>query len=717
MEALMQPDIPAAELGRHIAAVRERAGFKQVELAKKVTWSPAVLSRVESGERPLAAEELDMLLSGIGTEDADQLRRALQRQWRILPRPPLDHPDQEELWKAEQVAVELVARREDPSIRQVVERRLSGLLAELEATAALLLEREYRIAFMGQIGVGKSTAICRLTKLEVADEKGGPPSPVLEAGAGGITICEVHLRPGPGYGLIIEPRTDEEVRADVLDFAEYLTDAGGGDDDIPREQQGISKEIERAIRNMSGLGVRREKRPDGKFDRRDQAKELAAAVPNVRQLVVEILARMELHRRDRRDIWFDLTTGQNPLAWLKETFEKVNNGRHPEFTLPRRIEVVVPFPLVSGTDVSIRMIDSKGIDRTAARADLEAHLDDMHTLAVLCSSFNNAPSAEGRLVLERARGAGVRTLSTRAALLALPRNGEALAVKDDETGMRVESTEEGYELKAEQVALSLQPLGLADIPVAFFNAYEDSPDSLHRLLLERVRVMRDAFRNRLRAIAADAASLLENFEREQVQEVIRHAGTMLHTWIEQNRAVPQLPSHVQDSLMDEISRTYASTIRASVRREGEWVNLSYSHHLGYGSRRLAALALEPAVNGFAQICRTLQANPDYVEAASLIAQADRTLSNAYEELLRKVQLLGQTAFRQELKNDIAFWVECDSEWGQGPGYRNRIADRNNRWFSQERAQELETQLWSIIDKEWRDVLGGVGLLFEDDREE
>lgn len=68
------------------------------------------------------------------------------------------------------------------------------------------------------------------------------------------------------------------------------------------------------------------------------------------------------------------------------------------------------------------------------------------------------------------------------------------------------------------------------------------------------------------------------------------------------------------------------------------MNLSYSHHLGYGSRRLAALALEPAVNGFGQMCRTLQANPDYVESANLIAQADRMLSDSYEELLRKVQL-------------------------------------------------------------------------------
>ena len=244
----MHVAVPAAELGRHIAALREKAGFKQVELAKRVTWSPAVLSRVESGERPLAAEELDLLLAGIGTEEADQLRRALQRQWRILPRPPLDHPDQEELWRAEQVAVELVARREDPGFAKSWSAGCPACIGELEATAALLLAREYRIAFMGQIGVGKSTAICRLTKLEVTDEEGGPPSPVLEAGAGGITICEVHLRAGPGYGLLIEPRTDDEVRADVLDSAEYLTDSGVSADDIPRDQQGISKEIERAIR-------------------------------------------------------------------------------------------------------------------------------------------------------------------------------------------------------------------------------------------------------------------------------------------------------------------------------------------------------------------------------------------------------------------------------------------------------------------------------------
>ena len=72
------------ELGRHLANVRERAGIKQAELARRVTWSPAVLSRIESGERGVAAEELDQLLEAIATPDAQKLRAALDREWTVL---------------------------------------------------------------------------------------------------------------------------------------------------------------------------------------------------------------------------------------------------------------------------------------------------------------------------------------------------------------------------------------------------------------------------------------------------------------------------------------------------------------------------------------------------------------------------------------------------------------------------------------------------------
>ncbi|MEW6120444.1 MAG: helix-turn-helix transcriptional regulator [Pseudomonadota bacterium] len=703
------------ELGRYLMQVRERAGIKQAELARKVTWSQAVLSRVEAGDRQLAPDELQMVVQAIGTPEAQQLQELIQRDWTIIPRPPLSHPDQDVLWNAEQVAKDLAVLREQPDVRNAFERRLTAYINEIQQTASLLLKRDHQVAFIGSIGIGKSTAICRLTNLEVPGQEGSPPVPVLEAGAGGITICEVHLRTGPGYGLMIEPRSDEEIRADVTDFAEYLIkgEAGGESNQqgSDNDSQGISKEIERAIRNMSGLKIRREKAADGKVTRWDEAKELAQQQGGMRELVVEILARMELHKRDRRDVWHDSSTGKPPLNWLKDTFEEVNNGRHPDFNLPKRIEVVVPTPLLDTPDLTVRIIDTKGIDRTAARPDLEIHLDDPHTLAVLCSGFNNAPAAETRLLLERAIETGVRSLGTHSALLVLPRPNEALAVKD-ESGIRVETAEEGYELKGEQVAMSLQPLGLIDYSIGFFNAHQDDSGQVRKFLSGRIVKTRQVFRSRLHEITSNARTLLLNHEQEQVQEVIRHAATMLRSWAKQNATPRPLVAHVQDSLMGQLAKAYASTIRAAVRREGEWSNLSYSHHLGFGARRLAVLSLGKTVEGLSELCKTMIGNPEYQEAQDLINQAERVLLAAYDELLRKVQLMGQTSFRDALKLDAALWLKCENEWGQGPGYRDRVTHHNEEWFMAEPRQDLENELMALIQREWKAALDKLTALFD-----
>ena len=682
----------------------------------RVTWSSAVLSRIENGERELGHEELEAILDAIGTPAAAELRIALRRRWQVLPRPTLDHPDQDVLWSAEDAAQRLLDLRSQPEVGQAFGRRLSEYVQELKGTAALLLKRDHQIAFIGSIGIGKSTAICRVAGLEVTVPDSPQLAPVLEAGAGGVTICEVHLHQGPGYGILIEPRQAEEIRADVTDFAEHLmgnrvsaTEVQLGADG---DSQGISKEIERAIRNLSGLRVRREKGHDGKTVRRDEAKELTKAYPSVRELVVEVLSRMQLHRRDRRDVWYDASTGKQPLVWLKDTFERVNNGRHPEFTLPKRIEVFVPDRLLDVDGLSVRFIDTKGIDRTAARADLEGHLDDPHTLAVLCSGFNNAPAAETRLLLERARDAGVTGLIEKASLLVLPRPNEALAVKDDESGARVETVEEGYDIKGEQVTMNLQPLGLGDFVVDFFNAYQDDPVRLRSYLVRRLSHARKTFRARLVETVRSADTLLQHHKEEQVTAVLRHAATMLQTWVSQNRKMKPPQTHVQDSLLGQIAVLHASTVSASVRRYGDWYNLNYVHHLGYGARQMAVLSLRRSVEGLAELCATLAANPEYAAAKNLIFQVNRVLQSAYEDLLRKVQLRSQTSFRDALKFDTGFWAQCRDEWGKGTGYKDRVAGYNRTWFSAQGRLDLETEFLALIQREWNSALARIAGLLE-----
>lgn len=710
-----ESSINPVELGRHLMYVRERGGIKQGDLAKRVSLSPAVLSRIESGERSVTLQEVNDILDQLATPEAAELTKALQRTWRVLPRPPLDHADQDLLWNAEQVMVELVTLRDKPDTPHAFERRLSEYIDELKRSAALLLKRDHQIAFIGSIGIGKSTAICRMTGLEIAKDDGSP-LPVLEVGGGGITVCEVHLRRGPDYGIIIEPRTDDEIRQDVADFADHVlkgNESAENKGSVASDSQGISKEVVRALRNMANLAVKRKKGVDGKRSTViDPARTLAESFPTQRAFIVEVLTRMELHRRDRRDIWYDSASGKSQKAWLRDTFSAINNGRHSEFTLPKRIEVVVPEKLLNANDLTVRIIDTKGIDRTAARQDIEIHLDDPHTLAVLCSSFNNAPSAEARLLLERAKEAGVRGLDMNAALFVLPRPGEALAMKDDATSMPVETEEEGYELKGEQAAIALEPIGLENLAIGFYNANEDSAASAQEFLISRLHTARNSFRGRIENATKGAHALINNHGEERIRAVLRDAGDSLHTWILQNSSIPYARAHVQESLLAQIQVAYAATVQATIRRKGDWPQLDYSHHIGYGAKRLAVLTLDKSVDTFIGLCKVMAGTSRYAEAIDLISQAERVLTASYSELLRKVQLMGQASFDAALEADSVFWQDCLGEWGRGSGYKDRVAEHNQEWFGDEARRTLEEELKSLIECEWKNALQNVADLLE-----
>lgn len=699
----------AVEIGRYLALVRERANITQTDLAGRVTMSKPVLSRIEAGERALAPEELQSLLKAIGTNEAAALLESLQRRWLVLPRPPLDHKDQDLLWEAECVAQALAEFRTRPDVRSSFDKRLMEYLSELEYYAKLILKREHLIAWVGAIGVGKSTAICAATGLEIANEKGAPPFPVLEAGSGGTTICEVHLSTGIEFALSIEPLSDEEIRMDVGHFADHVfsaetkgaEDSSAGDKDSP----GLTREVNNAIRNMSALASTREKTTEGKFLLRDKAKELAKQLPSSREFVVEVLARMDLHRRDRRSIRYDPSNGKAPLAWLKDIFKLINRGLHPEFTLPKRIDVIVPMSLLGSTDPVVHIVDTKGIDKSSPRADIEAHFYDPHTLTVLCSTFNDAPSAEPRQLLERAKEVAAPNLENGSALLVLPKNSEALDAKDGGGG-GVDSAEEGCLLKGHDVEVALDQLGLSKIPVEFFNARSDDPARLRNFLLERIEVTRQNFRKQLRTVSANANELLDNHEQLQVQLVIEAAGTCLRTWMMQHSKVKSSSQHVEHSLLAHIAAAHPATIRASVIREGEWPNLDYSHHLGHGARRLAVRSLSGVVNSFSDFCNVLRET--HVDAAELISQAERVMRVSYDELLRKMQLMGQTAFKDALKFDSEFWRLCAIE--SGTGYRTRIEQQNVKWFGSQPRREIEEAVFKLLNREWGQALERVNAL-------
>jgi transcriptional regulator with XRE-family HTH domain len=712
-----------AAIGQYLSTIRGRADIKQGEMARLLGWSPAVLSRIESGDRPASPEELSALLSAIDTPEARSFPERLARQWAVLPEPAFDEPDADLIWEAEQAAQSVRALAAQPDIKHFFERRLSRYEEELRDAAERLSDRRYRVVLSGAIAAGKSTAICRAEGLEVVGSK-GMPVPVLETGRGGVTLCEVHIRRGPGYGILIEPCSEDEVRRHVLDFARTLLDSLQAADDDEAAEGDInaaepSREIDRVLRNMAELPVRRfARKADGtKPPNIDEARLLAERTGEIKALAIEILARMKLHRRDRRVLWHDASTEQAPLVWLQEIFRQLNNGLHPEFSLPRRIEVVVPQAPLGEEMLSVTLIDTQGIDDVAGRADLEQHFDDAHTIVALCTKFDEAPSVHIRDLLRRAKEAGVRTLESHMAVLVLARPDDAL--KMTENGIAVQSVEEGYDLKAYQVGRKLQSFRISDRQVLFFNAVGQEPEDLRAFLRGRMAEVRARHRETLREIVAGANALLANYEEEQALDAMRTAAKSMRTWLQNKGALKELPSrHLHDSLVDATRTAHPPSIHAAVLREGNWPKLDYGHHLSHGARRMAAQVVEPKLIGFREIATNVLEQEGLEPAHELAQQALRALEEGFDGLMRKIQLVGQSVHSDELQIDNEFWRSCSGEWGRGSRhndrYRDRVNRRNNNWFEADRGRDADARVGAVIAEEWAKAIAAVDQLMPRD---
>jgi hypothetical protein len=311
-----------------------------------------------------------------------------------------------------------------------------------------------------------------------------------------------------------------------------------------------------------------------------------------------------------------------------------------------------------------------------------------------------------RQLLTRAKEGGVRTLQTNVAILALPRPGEALAVKDN--GYPVQNPDEGYEIKGEEVALRLHPLGLGNLPVVFFNAAEDSPDVLRSFVRSRIDAIRESHRAKLREIISGANALLANYEKEQAREIMAQAARRLTIWLDHNAELPTVPSiHVQDSLLSAVGNAHPRTIHAAVVRDGEWQNLNYAHQLSHGARRIATQVAEPKLISFRDISTNLLDDDQFANAHDLIRQAVRVLEAGFDAMIRKAQLVGQSIHADEMRSDAEFWQHLAREWGRGAGYRDRINAHNRSWLLEGHHGEADARVAELIREAWSQTVASI----------
>ena len=702
MEQLMRA-IPT-DLGRELAALRIGADRKQSEVAAAMRVHASAVSRIETGTAPLDEETLNDYLDAINTDSARRFREVLQREWSEIPRPPVNHPNLESLLNATDCVKRVDEFLADPTVPRPLEGQARLLRAEILRSAGYLADLRHSVAYIGDIGVGKTTAACyqagltRQTK-PVRDLK---EDVLLATGAGRTTVCEVKIRTGDRFALIIEPVPDDEVYRLVAEFAADLWDRREGKLPSNEESRALSAELDRALRNMAGIRRRREKGDNGTVVIRDEGLEIAKEVETPEDLRSAIAERLRLYKRTVRELVPEVTDEASAKAWLRDTFYKVNDGRHDAVTLPNRITVVVPFRVVSDSPWLIDLIDTKGIDQTSIRPDLKAVIDDPRCVSIFCCGFRDAPGQSVNILFEHLKVMGsLRAIEQRTLLLVLDRAGEAHAMRDDATGADVESVEEGRELKKLQIRDAFARIGVGNLPISFFNTAEDDPKYLNQWIATHLQQIREHYVAQLMFLRNAVESMIKNRKQEYALAAQQEVNRRIEIFVEQHPDLPDLVRHCQDSLLDQLSKTHVRTVWASMRRSGSWPNFDVFFWLGVGAAQDAKLRTQESVSALLGLIENMLGDSNLQPAHDFL----RTLKSSVEAwnagFLDDIRNLAAEVFRPALDDDWEFWTACENEWGQGSGYRDRVHDRVRDWFENQGRLHLHRTLDQRMRRAWK----------------
>jgi transcriptional regulator with XRE-family HTH domain len=694
--------------------LREEAKLSQDELAQRLSFTASRISRLESGDTELTKEDAELISNQIGTDEARAFAQYLGRNWRVLERPTFKHPNREHLWKAEAALQRLQKLESDPELKNAFLQQIKSCRVALERAGSQLQSTEHPVALIGPPEVGKTTMICTLARLRQADgEENLNKQMALQTGGGRVTICEVHVRNGSDYSILVDPCSVEEVHQFVSEFCDdLLRNPDDGENQSP-EVMGIPAEVERAIRNMSGLTVKRPKGPDGQTRRDDLAQDLAKAYPKKEDLLVQVLTRMDLPRRIKMSVTFPRESTLTGLDWVYKTSADINYGRHPDFSLPRRIEITVPNRILDTDDLDIRLIDTRGVDEPSApRRDLQAYLDDERCVVVLCSKFGDAPTATTLSVIERAAEAGLKeALVDRGLLLVLPREKDDLNLRDSNTGDWVSTYDEGRDIKLDHINTTMLHRGCQNLPVRFVNVkIEEDCDNLRKTIIARIHGIRQRQESEIDVLVATIDRLIANRKTEEARAVFQAATKPIRIWLANSNQLTESKADAHASLVKDMARLrYVASLRASVNRRGNWHNFDYWHGLGFGTRSATVARTADQVKALKVLVESSLADGDFATTHDFLRHFLSEVEKAMTDLYQWAQALGEGAFQSQLGDDVKYWSDCRDRWGGGPGYRDTITGWTQDWFSEQSRQERRAFIDAALKKRWAEVLADLDI--------
>lgn len=576
------------------------------------------------------------------------------------------------------------------------EHRVSDLASEradaIQVAQDYLDRRDHNVAFVGQIGIGKSSMIGVLAGLLVGaapkDRASLRENSVLAVGSGGTTVCEVRIRTTSAVendqvGLIIEPLTVEEMRREIRLFAtdEWARRKNADRTRVDDDRDPTPREIQRVIRHMTALVERSEMSTEGGQKRKrtvDPLDDVIAQHDSAGSLANHLLDRAALLTRTDTEWWWDV--GPEAYRELKQRFDDINHGRTPTAMLPSRITIVVPRVLLDLTGgLDVEMIDTRGFDgQLASRGDIQSVMRDPRALVVTCVPFKDAPGDSIKSLLSEVLSDAELRSAVPRMVLVLMDHGDAEGVNDC-NGDR----EFGQELKQSECRRALDAVGLdafsAENNVTSFDTLQDTPKRLLDIIDSRIQAMRADVAASLTGQIRDAISFLNNLENVRIELARAEVDKRLRGTLKANfPSGAPLRDPLEGLYSGIYGCRYASQVLASCRRDGSYPNMDAYAAIRAGAAKAVTNWLKALDMAMVGLFKALDQDEDFADVADHIRLRRDQYTNGHVASISRYADSVVREVRASLASS-SVWERCANEWGHGGGFKDRVVGHLKAW--------------------------------------
>ena len=572
----------------------------------------------------------------------------------------------------------------------------------IDETLKKLNKTEFSVAFIGKIGAGKTSAICKVSGLQYTDQKGEIVD-ILRTGAGRTTVCEVRIEHAPKISIRVEPLPSEEVMHVVHNFAEFIWKKSKRNV-LDNEEGGnlLSAELTRCIRNMLGLTDDQKKSEDGKYRSYDKAVDLALNCESIAQLKELMYECLDLEKRVENELWPNESEAKNWHSWLKENFAKVNDGKSKSISIPLLITINGPFPLIRNGN-TWKVIDTKGIDSYIRREDIRQILDTEEIFPIICSSFVDAPDADCRSFYDLSVELNLAARIARDATLLILDKNESDKVSDipDDVIDLEDRKGIGRSIREEHVVTKISHEYKIPPNTLTFDSRCDSESLIWQAIEDRKSAYLQSKQNDLERLMSASQELL-SAESDKVHAFKRDLEILTSEWRKNADARSPDWKHIGGEISKLFGDTNPRRLAACIDYKGSFSNLNVYEFVNQRARSNSIAFCRNEIGCLKNELIILRGK--YPEFSTQIDSLERDYVEQFNQFSSSVGEVSKEHWLEQVRTCFAIWDSMAGEWLTGTGYRLRVVAHWNKWLITEESKKIHESLLRKIASAWGRVL-------------